>query len=74
MVSPRGGGIKKRLGVPNSLPRQQQQMQQQYQQRGRDHDHFGRGRVAFQQNQNRFRYANAVINGGRNGALRLVLN
>jgi len=70
IVSPRGGGIKKRLGIPNASLRQQQQMQhtQHVPQRGRDH--YGRGRAAFQQNHNRFRYANAVINGGRNGMIR----
>ena len=62
IVSPRGG-VKKRLGIPVAMNTGIRHPQQQ-QQRGRG-TNFGRGRAAFQQN--RFRYANAVINGNRNG-------
>ena len=68
-ASPRGGGIKKRLGIPATLAGPQNNVGARFPNRGRVN--YGRGRTAFQQHQNRFRYANAVINGNRNGILEL---
>ena len=65
VVSPRGGGIKKRLGVPGpGGPTPRQHFNPQQHQRG--HPYYGRGRAAFQQNQNRFRFVKTV-NGNKNG-------
>ena len=64
VASPRGGGIKKRLGIPAAVAGSNN-AGARFPNRGRVN--YGRGRTAFQQHQNKYRYAHAVVNGNRNG-------